>query len=114
MGIKLLTLNIENDRRLDRVHAAIAEHLPDVVCLQEALAQDCARLRSAGGYEMKYTLGGRQPRLPGAERNWGLAVLSRIPVRRQIESCYGTDSLVRMLRHPNDTRRVLVMTELEH
>ena len=114
MGIKLLTLNIENDRHLDRVEAAIAEHLPDVVCLQEALEANCARLASAGGYDVKFALGGRQPKPPGEERNWGMAVLTRIPVRRQVESCYAADPVVRVLRHPDDTRRFLLVTELEH
>ena len=114
MGIKLLTLNIENDRHLDRVEAVIAEHLPDIVCLQEVLEANCARLASAGGYDVKFALGGRQLRPPGEERNWGVAVLSRIPVRRQVESCYAADPLVRVLRHPDDTRRVVLVTELEH
>lgn len=114
MGITLLTLNIENDRHLDRVEAAIAEHLPDVVCLQEVLEANCARLASVGGYDVKFALGGRQPRPSGEERNWGVAVLTRIPVRRQVETCYAADPVVRVLRHPDDTRRVVLMTELEH
>jgi endonuclease/exonuclease/phosphatase family metal-dependent hydrolase len=114
MGIKLLTLNIENDRHLDRVEAAIAEHLPDVVCLQEVLEANCARLASTGGYDVKFSLGGRQLKPTGHERNWGVAVLSRIPVIRHIESVYAADHRIRVLREPDDTRRVVLVTELEH
>lgn len=114
MAIKLLTLNIENDRHLARVHAAITEHLPDIVCLQEVLESDCAHLASSGRYDVKFSLSGRLPRERGQERNWGVAVLSRVPVRCQTESYYADDPIIRVLREPNDPRRVLVVTELEH
>jgi endonuclease/exonuclease/phosphatase family metal-dependent hydrolase len=114
MGLKLLTLNIEGDRHLDEVHAALAEHLPDIVCLQEALEENCARLASSGGYAVKFSLSARLPKSTGEQRNWGVAVLSRVPVRRQIEICYGDDPNIRVHRQPNDARRVLVVTELDH
>lgn len=114
MGIKLLTLNIESDRHLDRVEAAIAEHLPDIVCLQEVLEANCDRLASTGGYDVKFSLGGRQLKPTGHERNWGMAVLSRVPVVRQVESVYAQDARIRVLHHPDDTRRVVLVTELEH
>lgn len=114
MALKLLTLNIENDRHLERVRAAIAEHMPDIICLQEVLESDCARLASSGGYDVKFSVSGRLPRAPDRECNWGVAVLSRVPVRSQTESYYTDDSRIRVLRQPNDPRGVLVVTELEH
>lgn len=114
MAIKLLTLNIETDRHLDRVQAAIAEYQPDVVCLQEALEADCARLALNGQYAVKFSLGGYLSRPSGEHASWGVAVLSRVPVVRQVESYYSDRTNVRVLRHPDDTRRVLLMTELEH
>lgn len=114
MAIKLLTLNIENDRHLARVHEALAEHQPDIACLQEVLEQDCAYLASSGGYHVKYALGGYQ-RGPGdSTRNWGVAVLSRVPVRRQTVSYYVEDLRMRVLREPNDPRRASIVTELNH
>ncbi|MBL8271913.1 endonuclease/exonuclease/phosphatase family protein [Steroidobacter sp.] len=114
MAIKLLTLNVENDRHLARVQAVIAKHLPDVVCLQEALQESCAYLASSGGYAVKYALSGLQTREPGLERAWGVAVLTRVPVREQTIRYYSEDSRIRILRDPNDPRRALIVTELEH
>lgn len=114
MALKLLTLNIENDRHLARVHAAIAEHRPDIVCLQEAFESDCAYLASSGGYIVKYAASGRWSKDPCPERSWGVAVLSRVPVHRQTISYYADDPRLRVLREPNDPRRLLLVTELEH
>jgi len=114
MAIELLTLNVEGDRHLERVHAAIGEHAPDVVCLQEVLEPDCEYLASSGRYDVKYVISGRVPRDSGPERNWGVAVLSRLPVRRHVASCYSADASIRTIRTPNDPRRMLVVTELEH
>ena len=114
MALKLLTLNIEHDRHLSRVHAAIAEHKPDIVCLQECIESDCAYLASSGGYSVRYAVSGRVSRDSGPERNWGVAVLSRVPVRRQTIGYYSEDAHIRVLREPNDPRRVLLTTELEH
>lgn len=114
MALKLLTLNIENDRHLDRVQAALTEHRPDIVCLQEVLESDCARLATSGGYDVTFSLSGRLPKSSGEERNWGVAVLSRVPVSRHSQHYYADDLQMRVLREPNDARRVLVMTELQY
>jgi endonuclease/exonuclease/phosphatase family metal-dependent hydrolase len=114
MSIKLLTLNIEADRHLDRVEATIAEHLPDVVCLQEVLESDCARLASAGRYDVKFSLSAHLPKWSGGHRNWGVAVLSRVPVRDQREYYYSENARIRVVSEPNDVRRVVVMTEFDH
>ena len=114
MSIKLLTLNIEGDRHLDRVEAVIAEHLPDIVCLQEVLEPDCARLASVGRYDVKFSLSAHLANWAGGQRNWGVAVMCRVPVRSQSEHYYSDDLRIRLVREPNDARRVVVMTELEH
>jgi endonuclease/exonuclease/phosphatase family metal-dependent hydrolase len=114
MSIKLLTLNIEADRHLERVEAAIAEHLPDVICMQEALESDCAHLASVGGYDVKFSVSAHLANRVGGKRNWGVAVLSRVPLRKQSEHYYSEDPRIRVAREPNDARRVVVMTELEH
>lgn len=114
MAVKLLTLNIENSRHLERVHAAIAEHRPDIVCLQEVMESDCAYLASSGEYSVKYAVSGRVVKMRGTLDNWGVAVLSRVPVLHQTVSYYADDPRIRVLQEPNDPRRVLVVTELEH
>ena len=113
MSIQLLTLNIEEDRHLDRVCTAIAEHRPDVVCLQEVLEPDCARLASVGPYHVKFATSGRLPKQSGDEVNWGVAVLSRAAIRSQTVSYYADDPQLRVIRGPDDPRRVVVVTELD-
>ena len=114
MAIKLLTLNIEGDRHLSRIHAAIAAHLPDIACLQEVFEADCPYLASMG-YDVRYAVSARVPGVGGrSERNWGIAVLSRVPVRRQTITYYADDPRIQVIQVPNDARRVLVVTELEH
>lgn len=114
MALKLLTLNIEKHRHLERVHATLAEHLPDIACLQEVVDSDCARLASSGGYDVKFSPSARLRQEPDREYNWGVAVLSRVPVRCQTESRYADDARVCSLREPHAFRPVLVVTELEH
>src|SRR5688500_15844020 len=52
MPLKLLTLNIEGDRHIDRVRATLKSHLPDIACLQEVLEEDCSRLAAIGDYQV--------------------------------------------------------------
>lgn len=117
MPLKLLTLNIQHDRHLDRVAQVIATHLPDIVCLQEIFEKDCAKLAAVGGYRVKYAISALMPE--GEEgnsspRSWGVAVLTRVPVREQTVAYYADDPRIRIFKEPNDPRRMVVMSELEH
>lgn len=119
MPLKLLTLNIEHDRHLDRVEQAIGTHRPDIVCLQEVFETDCPRLAAAGDYTFKYAINTYMPmgRKGGAgegPRSWGTAVLTRVPVRSQAVLYYADDPRIRVFKEPNDPRRAVLMTELEH
>ena len=40
--------------------------------------------------------------------------MSRVPIRQQTFTAYSEDTAVRVIREPNDERRVLVLTELMH
>jgi endonuclease/exonuclease/phosphatase family metal-dependent hydrolase len=118
MTLKLLTLNIEADRHLDRVRSVIAEHLPDVVCLQEVLEKDLPELARIGPYQARFAVSARVegpgPRGALMECHWGEAVLTRVPVHSQVVTYYADDPRIRMLRAPNDPRRLVIMTELVH
>lgn len=117
MPLKLLTLNIEHDRHLDRVSDAIATHLPDIVCLQEVFEKDCARLAAVGDYQVKYAISALMPeggRGNSSPRSWGVAVLTRVPVHRQTLAYYSEDPRIRIFKESNDPRRLVLMTELEH
>ncbi|MFL6619032.1 MAG: endonuclease/exonuclease/phosphatase family protein [Povalibacter sp.] len=116
MSLKLLTLNMEADRHLDRVRSVIAAHQPDILCLQEALETDCPELASINGYEVNYAVMARleDQTSPNVQRNWGVALMSRVPVRHRAIHYYSADSNIRVLREPDDARQVLVVSELEH
>lgn len=110
MSLKLLTLNIESHRHLERVRALIAEQLPDVVCLQEVLERDVESLASIGSYRAKYAISAYLE-VPDPQ-SWGMAVLTRVPIRSQSVTYYADEPAIRLLREPNDPRRVVVMTEV--
>jgi len=125
MALKLLTLNIEHDRHLERVAQTIATHSPDIVCLQEVFEKDCATLAAAGSYQFKYAISTLMPDRTGVQstprgfgggspRSWGLAVLTRLPVQHQTVAYYADDPRIRIFGSPNDPRRLLIMTELHH
>jgi len=117
MSLKLLTLNIENHRHLDRVVQTIATHLPDIVCLQEVFEKDCAKLAAVGGYQVKYAISTLMPEGKAdntSPRSWGVAVLARVPVLNQAVVYYDDDPRIRIFKGPMDPRHVLVTTELQH
>ena len=117
MPLKLLTLNIEHDRHLGRVAQTIATHLPDIVCLQEVFEKDCAKLAAAGGYQVKYAISALMPEGEAGNtspRSWGMAVLTRVPVNNQTVVYYADDPRIRIFKEPNDPRRLVIMTELQH
>ncbi len=71
----------------------IAEHQPDIVCLQEALEKDCTDIAARTGYELKFVLATRVERLTGTLDGWGVAVLTRVPVRQQTVSIHSENAL---------------------
>src|SRR6187431_1660059 len=106
MSLKLLTLNMEKDRHLDRVRSTIETQLPDIVCLQEVLEADCAKLAAAGGYQVKYAVMTRMqsgtPLKPVQGLTWGTAMLTRVPVQSQSTVYYADDPTIRVFQQPND------------
>ena len=116
MSIRLLSLNIEHDRHLERVQRAIAEHEPDVVCLQEVFESDCESLAAVGDYHVAFALSSYMPRRTQAAQSmdWGIAVLSRTPLKHFDVACYSEDTRIRTFAAPNDPRRLIVAAEIEH
>ena len=116
MSIKLLSLNIEHDRHLERVRRTIAEHEPDVVCLQEVFESDCEGLAAVGEYHVKFALSSYMPRKTQSRqsRDWGIALFSRTPLKHFDVACYSDDTRIRTFAAPNDPRRLIVAAEIEH
>ncbi len=73
-------------------------------------------LAALGGYQAKYAISAylEVPNAHGAlePQSWGVAVLTRAPIGSQTVTSYADEPGIRLLRDPNDPRRVLIMTEL--
>ena len=52
--LKLISLNIELDRHLDRIIPFLREERPDVICLQEVLERDFPKLKNALSMEGEF------------------------------------------------------------
>ena len=89
MSLRLLTLNIEGDRHLDRIAAVIARHKPDIACLQEVFENDLSSLTAEGRYQAKFAATALvvDP-VSGTARKWGVAALTRLPVNTQDVNYY--------------------------
>lgn len=115
MPIKLLTLNIEGSRHLARVAETLQRHDPDVVCLQEVMERDCTMLAAAGGYRCLYSANAiMREKPPHPAGSWGVAILTRLAVRATTEQCYTEARTVEKLMHNTDSRRMLLVAELQH
>jgi endonuclease/exonuclease/phosphatase family metal-dependent hydrolase len=117
MPLKLLTLNVEQDRHRDRVRAALATHLPDIVCLQEVLDPECSVLAEISGYEFQYApmtrvRSWRRGRMQ--DLTWGIAMLTRIPLKNRKIIYYSDEPELRDFQQPSDARQVLIATEFDH
>jgi endonuclease/exonuclease/phosphatase family metal-dependent hydrolase len=114
--LKLLTLNVEASRHRDRVRAALAQHLPDVACLQEVIDEDCPYFQSAGGYQCLYARSVLWPddANPTLTRNWGVAILTRVPVEDSVVIGYSEHDRIRVLDEPNAPRRKLLGVQVRN
>ncbi|RJQ35145.1 endonuclease/exonuclease/phosphatase family protein [Candidatus Parcubacteria bacterium] len=79
MGIKLISVNIERDKHLDRVIPFIQSEKPDVLCLQEVCQKDLPLFRKLMGDQFRFSRARRDTE-DDASIN-GEAVFSRLPVR---------------------------------
>ena len=115
MSLRLLTLNIEGDRHLDRIAAVIARHRPDIPCLQEVFENDLSSLTAEGRYQAKFAATALvvDP-VSGTARKWGVAALTRLPVNTQDVNYYTEDARIRIMRQPDDQRGLLLSTEFDH
>lgn len=81
MAIRLVTLNMERDKHLDRVYAFLEREQPDVACLQEVFEEDAARLARLLGASYTFLPMVYQKRHTGeGYAAQGVAILSRMQV----------------------------------
>lgn len=88
VSLKLISLNIERSRHLDVVLPFLERMQPDVVCIQELLQPDIARIAAASGaVDSLFTpMSRRMVDVPGAL--YGMGIFSRIPIVARGEQYY--------------------------
>ncbi len=116
--MKLVSLNMEHDKHLERVVPFLQREEPDVVCLQEVLEGDLSRLGVALGAQWHFAPMTRfthegHPRHGEVQ---GVAVFSRVPVLgHEVRYYFGGEGSVP--DHCEDERdsvwQALVMVEVE-
>ncbi|MDO8576091.1 MAG: endonuclease/exonuclease/phosphatase family protein [bacterium] len=80
-SLKLVCLNIEKDRHLDRVVPFLSEQMPDVFCAQEVYESSIPAIAEAlPGSEHVYVPMTRRPKESPPQMQ-GVAIFSRFPVR---------------------------------
>lgn len=84
---KLLTVNIEGDKHLERVRPFIAEENPDIVCLQEAFRDDVQDLLGSE-FQIEFLPMCLKERMDSSLAPWGVAIATRIQAHQVIREYY--------------------------
>lgn len=87
--LALACINIERSRHLSRVATFLGAHVPDVVCLQELVADDIAAFKDKLGYKHHFYIPMCRVPEPGGPRSVGVGILSRHPFSSTEGICYG-------------------------
>lgn len=118
MSIKIMSLNVEGSKHLDRWLSFAQAQEPDVVCLQEVFEQDIPRISQALGIADVHFA----PMTNVTQKNdyniplngiWGVAVLSRCVHGTIKEQYYAKSRDVSVFTEPNSVSRVLLSATFE-
>lgn len=103
--LKLLQLNIEQNKHFDRILPFLSELKPDVVCLQELREPDIPRIAETLGAEHFFIPMMRRVRNEVGTPE-GIAIFSRLPVQHKYATYYaGTGEIVDFdLKRKRDTQ----------
>jgi len=114
MPIKLMTLNIEGDRHLDRFLPVVHTINPDVICLQEVFEVNLERIAT----ELQMTTVKFVPTVIAQQKNqyhisplgnWGVAIMTKLAVTDwQVERYSGFRDL-KVFQLPNDDVRTIII-----
>jgi endonuclease/exonuclease/phosphatase family metal-dependent hydrolase len=103
MALRIVSVNIERSKHLDLVEAFLDKQQPDVVCMQELIESDCARIATAFGasWHSFAPMSRLVAENPGVR--YGLGLFSRVPVAESGVAYYvhKTDDLPET--HPYDS-----------
>ena len=86
--LEFASINIERSKHLPRVATFLRAQAPEVVCLQELVADDLAALADGHGYEHRFYVPMCRFPEPGGPRIVGIAILSRHPFASTEVVCY--------------------------
>jgi len=115
-SLRLLTLNIEGHKHLDRWLPVVQKLKPDVVCLQEVFAADLPQIEAALGMSAVF-----EPmsdiRVVNEYKihplgHWGVAQLTNLPTRKQHTQQYGGENILPVFHRPNDSQRIVLLQEI--
>lgn len=112
-SLKLITLNIEGNRHLDKQIAWLKQEKPDVLCLQELFAVDASVFAEELGLEPHFVPLSRvenenKYNIP-TRGLWGLGIFSALKTTSvQSYHYYGDDAEVPLFTDPNSGNRALL------
>ena len=82
MSIKLVSINVERSKHLDRVRDFLEREKPDIVCMQELVDTDCEYFaQTIGAFDYFYVAEGREIE-NGESMISGTGLFSRYPLHR--------------------------------
>lgn len=111
-SIKLISVNIEGDKHVDRVQNFLKNENPDAVCLQEVFEKDVTLLKSTLFPHHIFVPMMKVSR-DGKLFLKGLAFLSRLPIVDSFHEYYaGKNYLPISTARPNSNNRVLLVTTI--
>jgi len=117
MFLKLITINIEGSKHLDKVLAFLKKENPDVVCLQEVFAVDFPKIKNELKMEGKYFSTSNKASInkytAQANGQEGVALLTRLPHDSIKGHYYVGKGDIPLFTDPYAKDRVLVHSTIE-
>lgn len=107
-NIQLISVNIEGDKHISRIHTLLKKTRADIVCLQEVFEDDFESFKTTYGYEGIFVPMGYKDSFfyPPVFHNklFGLGILSRFPITKTTTRYYiGTPDHIPVFEFSEDT-----------
>jgi endonuclease/exonuclease/phosphatase family metal-dependent hydrolase len=115
-GLKLVSVNIERSKHLDRVERFLTDQQSDLICVQELAERDISRIESILGARCIYAPMIRIPsEFPGGDSYIsGVGIFTKHPIlRNHIEYYVGNEVGARSVEdHPSDRNRAIIACDI--
>lgn len=115
--MKLISLNIESHKHLDKIIPFLQKEQPAVICLQEVYQADLPVFERSLGMTSVFTQFAsitteNKWNIP-AKGPWGVAILSSLPLVKTKEAYYLQEERKdKLFDHPNDIARALLVAQV--